>query len=341
VGVGGMGQCAHLRNYATLPDCEVVALAELRPKLGALVAQRYGVPRVYASHKELLAQEDVDGLVAIQPFALHVKLVPDLLAKGVPVLTEKPLAESLESGRQILDAVQRTRGRLYLTYHKRSDPATCWVKQQIDAWRKSGEVGMLRYLRLTMPPGNWAAEGFAPLLRTEEKYDAPPWDPSRYNAFVNYYIHQVNLMRFLLGEDYQVLFADPAGVLYVARSTGGVAAALEMAPYQTTIDWQEEALVCFERGWIKLELPAPLAVDRPGRVTVYHDPGQGAEPRTFNPTLPWVHAMRQQAIHFVQAIRGEPTVLCGPEDALKDLHVAQQYVELLEESERKHAPAGA
>ena len=29
VGVGGMGQCAHLRNYATLPDCEVVAIAEV------------------------------------------------------------------------------------------------------------------------------------------------------------------------------------------------------------------------------------------------------------------------------------------------------------------------
>ena len=29
VGVGFMGQCAHLRNYAVLPECEVVAIAEL------------------------------------------------------------------------------------------------------------------------------------------------------------------------------------------------------------------------------------------------------------------------------------------------------------------------
>ena len=28
VGVGGMGQCAHLKNYVTLPDCEVVAIAD-------------------------------------------------------------------------------------------------------------------------------------------------------------------------------------------------------------------------------------------------------------------------------------------------------------------------
>ena len=25
VGVGGMGQCAHLRNYVTVPDCEGLA----------------------------------------------------------------------------------------------------------------------------------------------------------------------------------------------------------------------------------------------------------------------------------------------------------------------------
>ena len=38
VGVGGMGQCAHLRNYVTVPECEVVALAELRERMDLTVA---------------------------------------------------------------------------------------------------------------------------------------------------------------------------------------------------------------------------------------------------------------------------------------------------------------
>ena len=36
VGVGSMGQCAHLRNYASASlstECEVVAIAEIRPNL--------------------------------------------------------------------------------------------------------------------------------------------------------------------------------------------------------------------------------------------------------------------------------------------------------------------
>ena len=55
VGVGGMGQCAHLKNYVTVEDCEVVAIAELRQDTAAKVAQRYGVPKVYKDHAEMPA----------------------------------------------------------------------------------------------------------------------------------------------------------------------------------------------------------------------------------------------------------------------------------------------
>ncbi|MBM3189909.1 MAG: gfo/Idh/MocA family oxidoreductase, partial [Chloroflexi bacterium] len=64
VGVGNMGQCAHLRNYASIPDCEVVALAEIREELGQRVARRYGVPRVYRDHRELLAKESPEAIVS-------------------------------------------------------------------------------------------------------------------------------------------------------------------------------------------------------------------------------------------------------------------------------------
>ena len=101
VGVGGMGQCAHLRNYATIPDCEVVALAELRPGLGKRVASRYEVPRVYPNHEELLAHETLDGIVASQPYNRHGVLLPGLFKAGIPVFTEKPLARSIEAGEKV------------------------------------------------------------------------------------------------------------------------------------------------------------------------------------------------------------------------------------------------
>lgn len=338
VGVGSMGQCAHLRNYATLPDCEVAAIAELRPELGYKVAARYGVPRVYRNHEEMFAQERLDGIVASQPFTRHGVLVPELLRAGVPLFTEKPLAASVAMGEKILAALRASGAWHMVGYHKRSDPATLYAVQEIARLKQSGELGKLRYVRILMPAGDWVAGGFTDLIKTDEPLPALERDPApddmdeatyrEFVRFVNYYIHQVNLLRYLLGEPYRVTYADPSGVLMAVQSDSGVTGAIEMSPYATSLDWQESALAAFEHGYVKLELPAPLASFRPGRVEILRDPGQGSAPQTIVPQLPWVHAMRQQAIHFVRAIRGEGQPPCEAAEALEDLRVARDYFRL-------------
>jgi predicted dehydrogenase len=338
VGTGAMGQCAHLRNFATLPQCEVVAIAELRPELRQQVAARYGIPRTYADHREMLAAEKLDGIVSAQPFTRHGVLLPELMRSGIPLLTEKPLASSVATGEALLRALKEGGTWHKLGYHKRSDPATQYAKAAIDQFKVSGELGAMRYVRLLMPAGDWIAGGFFDLIKDAGNAPAGETDPSpadmdaataeAHLQFVNYYIHQVNLMRHLLGESYSVTFADPSGVLMAGCSASGIACSLEMSPYKTSVGWQESALVCFERGWVKLELPAPLVINQPGRVEVFRDPGNGHTPEVTVPQLPPVHAMRQQAINFVKAILGETTPLCDAAEALEDLKVAREYIRL-------------
>ncbi|MBN2309033.1 MAG: Gfo/Idh/MocA family oxidoreductase [Candidatus Hydrogenedentes bacterium] len=340
VGVGGMGQCAHLRNYVALDDCEVVAIAELRQGLAKRVAERYGVPRIYPDHEAMLAEEQLDALVASQPYSRHGVLVPELYKAGVPVLTEKPLARSVEAAEGIVAALGASSARHYVGYHKRSDPATMYARDTIDRLKASGELGALRYVRILMPAGDWIANGFSHLLTSDEPMPPLESDPppagmdedtsNEFNIFVNYYIHQVNLMRHLLGEPYSVSYADPARVLLAVHSASGVPGVIEMSPYQTTIAWQEQALIAFERGYLALELPAPLASNRPGSVTLYRDPGNGATPESITPELPWIHAMRQQAINFIRAVRGaEGDALCQAPEALDDLRVARDYIQMV------------
>jgi predicted dehydrogenase len=338
VGVGGMGQAAHLRSYAMVPNCEVVALAEVKQGLGRKVATRWGVPKVYASHEEMLAKESLDGIVASQQFTRHGTLVPELLKTGKPVLTEKPIAGSVEQGEKIVKAMQANRTWMMIGYHKRSDPATMLVKAEIEKLKASGELGRLTYIRILMPAGDWIANGFCQNVSSDEPNPPLTWDPpasdmdkdtnGAYGGFVNYYIHQVNLMRHLLGETWHVTYAAKSGLLLAGDSASGVTCSIEMSPYQTSIDWQESALVCFERGWIRLELPAPVAFTRPGRVEIFRDPGNGAQPRTEIPQLPWVHAMWQQAQNFVDAIAGKRTTMCTAEDALEDIRLAREYIRI-------------
>jgi predicted dehydrogenase len=213
------------------------------------------------------------------------------------------------------------------------------ARVEIERLKQTGELGKLRYVRIIMPAGDWTANGFTDLITTDEPMpplaveppasdmDKPTYDQNI--GFVNYYIHQVNLMRYLLGESYRVAYADPSGVLLAVQSESGIAGTIEMSPYRTTIDWQESALVAFEHGYIKLDLPAPMASNRPGRVEILRDPGQSVTPEIIVPQLPWVHAMRQQAINFVRAIKGEIIPPCEAREALEDLKVAREYIRLL------------
>ena len=342
VGVGGMGQAAHLHHYAVNNDCEIAAIAEIRPKLRAAVAQRWGIARTYANHREMLAAEQLDGLVAIQPFAVHGQLVPELLAYGKPVLTEKPIARSTEAADRIIAAEQAHPGSLLcVAYHKRSDPATLWVKERMRALAASNELGKLRYLRVTMPPGDWVANGFAQNIWTDDAgfADQVAWDPTpagfdsegakAHEAFVNYYIHQVNLMRHLFGESYKVAYADPSGIALHVQSTSGVAGVLEMAPWSLNLEWQETALVCYEKGWIRLRLFAPLTSGRAGEIEYHEDRGDGTTAITARPTMPFVGAMQNQAACFLKAVRGEKTDLCGARDARADIAIANDYIRML------------
>ena len=338
VGVGSMGQIAHLRNYVTLEDCEVVALAEIRPQLAQQVATRYGVGKVYADHKAMLAAERLDGVVAPQPFDRHAVLLPEIYPQVKHVLTEKPLCMGVDAGKKLVAQAQAAGCVHMVGYHKRSDPATQYAKKLIDELKASKELGALKYVRILMPAGDWIAAGFTDLIHSSEKTPQVAREPAatdmdaptakHYIDFVNYYIHQVNLMRHLLGEPYRVTYAEKSGVLMAVESSSGVAGTIEMTPYRTTIEWEESALVAFEKGYIKLRLPAPVTCNRAGTVEVYRDPGDGKTPERTFPTMPWVHAMRQQAMNFVKVCRGEMTPPCEAAEAVDDLQVARDYIRM-------------
>jgi predicted dehydrogenase len=149
-----------------------------------------------------------------------------------------------------------------------------------------------------------------------------------YISFVNYYIHQVNLIRYLLGEPYEVTHADPSGILFVGQSGSGVPCTIEMSPYETSVDWQESVLVAFAKGYVKVELPAPLVRNRPGRVEILKDPGDRT-PEVTVPHLPWIHSMKKQALNFVHFVRGTAPAPCEAAEALEDLKVAREYIRLL------------
>lgn len=338
VGCGYMGQKAHLDNFVTIPDCEVVALAEGRAQTAEMVARKYGIPRTYPDHRAMLQAEDLDAVVAIMYYGLHHCVVPDLLRAGKHVLTEKPMCVCADTGREMAKLAAENDVIYYVGYMKRSAPATQAAIKTLRTWQLEGEFGKMSYLRAAMPPGDWVysiegpiGAGDAPPPYEGASMEAmPAWMDEKtaglYNAFVNYYIHQVNLIRYLLGEDYHVKYVDPASAALMAVSASGVPISLEMQGYGLANGWEETYRVLFEQAKIDLSIPSPMARQRSGELEVFRGKDQQM---LEHPLLRPEWAFLEQARHFVACVKGEDEPRVKPEDAVKDLEVAEEYARCL------------
>jgi predicted dehydrogenase len=340
VGAGFMGQLAHIRSYALLDDeCELVALAEPRARTAELVAARYGIGRVYRDHRELLQYEELDGIVAPQRFVHHAPLLPELYPHVRHLFTEKPLAASA-AGADRLARLAREVGCVHmLGYHRRSDPATVEAKRTVDEWKESGELGALRYVRVCYSDGDWTANVQDALIDVGEQpppspaEELPPElveDDERHWALMDAtdkLVHPLNILRHFLGEGLRLVFAHVSGRLLAFESESGIPATIEVTPYRLSIGFDEELLVAFERGYVRLRPAPPLARSRPGSVEVYRDPGRGALPERAFPELPWIDPMHAQAANFLRVCRGEAAPPADAAEGAADLHLVADIVQ--------------
>ena len=341
VGSGFMGQKAHLDNYVTFPECEIVALAEGRQKTAAAVARKYNIPKVYSNHRALLASEDVDAVVAIMGYRLHHGIVADVLKAGKHVITEKPMCVRVETGKELVQLAQKKNLIHQVGYMKRFVPASSFAKGVIEGWKASGEAGKMTYIRASMPPGDWVFR-MDPAVAVDDPWPAyegqslepmpselSETDQSFYDMFINYYIHQINMIRFLLGEAFHIEYAEASGAILVARSESGVPVVLEMKGYGLKNAWEEYYKVCFEDGKIDLSVPAPLARQNPGDVLVYRGSGPRGVPLWERPSLPADWCFKMQAMEFVHCVAEGRKTISPAGEAVQDLEVAMEYVKAM------------
>jgi len=193
-------------------------------------------------------------------------------------------------------------------------------------------------LRICYTDGDWTANASARFIDTGEQ---PPPFPAEelppelaadeevlwaLSTGVDELVHPLNLLRHFLGESYRLVFVHTSGRLYAFESESGVPMTIEVTPYRLTVGFDEELLVAFERGYVRLS-PAPsLAISRAGRLEIYSDPGDGAIPERVAPHLPWIDPMQAQAANFLRVCRGEAPPPTDAAEAAEDLHLVADIV---------------
>jgi predicted dehydrogenase len=333
VGCGFMGQLAHLANFAMDPRCRIVAIADYRPKLARMVADRYGIPRTYRTHTDLLEGEDIDAIVEITQDDQHAPVAIDAIELGKHVYTEKPISSNLEDARRMVRAAKRQGVKLQVSYMKRYDPGVELAKEHVAKAMEDGSLGQITYARSHGFGGNWICNIGKPITTDEPvppvKPANPAWLPGNmiqsYRTYLNVYCHNINLVRHLVGNPGDASFSSyHEGAKLLLMDYPTFPAAIETGWLSASF-WDERTEVYFRDGRITIDTPPPLLRNVPARIEIYR---AGSTQTHLQPVCPSDWSFRRSAEHFVDCIINDQTPRSSGEDSILD-------VELVESAFRK------
>ena len=110
IGCGGIVRLSHAPGYRAIPELvRVAALADPVSGNLAQVGELLAVPaeRRYADYREMLERAELDAVTIATPHHMHAAQAIDAAAAGVAVISEKPMATSVEQAEEVLAAVRR------------------------------------------------------------------------------------------------------------------------------------------------------------------------------------------------------------------------------------------
>jgi len=116
----------HARVYSQLPDSRLTAVVDTDAARAHSLAQQYGCEAL-TDPKDLLGR--VDAVTISTPTAAHYPLAKLFLENRIPVLIEKPLASTVEEGRQIVELARRTQTVVAVGHSERCNPVVQAMKR--------------------------------------------------------------------------------------------------------------------------------------------------------------------------------------------------------------------
>ena len=132
VGLGAFGH-KHLDALQEIPGAKIQYVAHSRMDVAGEVAAKYGAKAAFTDYAELLAQEDLDGVILATPTHMHHEQTLAALRAGKHVMVEIPMADSLAGVQEIVDVQQET-GLIAMAGHtRRFNPSHQYVRNLITA----------------------------------------------------------------------------------------------------------------------------------------------------------------------------------------------------------------
>jgi UDP-N-acetyl-2-amino-2-deoxyglucuronate dehydrogenase len=307
----------HFDAIARVEGLRLVAVADSDRARATAVGAERGVP-AFGSVEEMLAAVPSDLVAICTPSGLHPQHGILAARAGRHVLTEKPMAISLEAADQLVQACDASGVHLFVVKQNRLNPPIQLLKRAVD----KGRFGRLYMANVTV---RWT--------RPQDYYDAEPWRGTWEfdgGAIMNQASHYVDLMQWLVGPVESVMAktatqarrieAEDSGAA-VMRFRSGALGVLEVSVLTYPRNLEGSITLLGEKGSVKIGGTAVNRVEH-WSFSDYDDDDKLVEAANTNP--PTVYGFGHEGYY-----RNVLAVLRGQARAETDGRAGRKSLELI------------
>jgi myo-inositol 2-dehydrogenase/D-chiro-inositol 1-dehydrogenase len=191
LGAGRIGK-VHARTIAASPKAGIAYIADAVPAAAEALAQEHGAK--VASVAEIMAAKDVDAVLIGSPTGFHAEQIQQASNAGKAIMCEKPVSLDVNTILETLKVVEKNKSTLMIGFNRRFDPHFAELERRI----RRGDIGAIE------------------MVSVISRDPAPP--PPSYvkgsgGLFRDMMIHDFDMARFLMGEDFVVVQALGASLV--------------------------------------------------------------------------------------------------------------------------------
>jgi predicted dehydrogenase len=178
----------HAKGIVNTPGARLVAVADIVEEKAINFARKYNCDW-YTDYKEMLDRPDIDIVNICTPSGLHSEMAIEAMKRGKNVITEKPMAITLEQADAMIESSKKYNRKLACIFQRRTQPVFKRIKEVVS----EGAIGKLLL-----------GDAYMKYFRSQAYYDSGDWRGTWAldggGALMNQGIHCIDLVQWIMGD---------------------------------------------------------------------------------------------------------------------------------------------